>query len=86
MTDKRSVFEHLRGRLNPGGVLFGATILGAGVTHNPVGQRLLRLYNKTGIFTNEHDDLGALAENLSGVFRDYRLELRGRVALFSAHV
>lgn len=86
MQDKRSVFERLKLLLNSDGVVFGATILGEAVTHNAVGKTLMRVYNRTGIFTNERDSLGALEQNLKGVFGDCKLELRGRVALFSAHI
>lgn len=85
MADKRSVFERLKGQLNPGGVLFGSTILGRGVEHNLLGRGLMRIYNRAGIFTNEQDSLDALEKNLSSVFTTYQLEQCGRVAIFSAY-
>ena len=42
--------------LTPGGVFFGSTILGRDVPHNLLGRRLMRLYNRKGIFSNLADD------------------------------
>ena len=47
------------------GVLFGSTILGRGVRHNLLGRRLMRLYNRKGIFSNLDDDLRGLEQGLA---------------------
>ena len=48
--------SNLRPYLVSGGVFFGSTILGRGVEHNLLGRRLMRLYNRKGIFSNLEDD------------------------------
>jgi len=82
MTTKNKVFEYLKHHLNPKGIVFGSTILGKGVTHNFLGQRLIRVYNKKGIFSNTEDSLEILEHNLQENFTTFGLEQRGRVALF----
>ena len=47
------------------GVLFGSTILGRGVRHNLLGRRLMRLYNRKGIFSNLEDDQRGLEQGLA---------------------
>src|SRR5262249_34164386 len=54
---KGGVFQHLKPLLNPGGVMFGATLLHGGVRRNLAAKRLMAFYNSKGIFTNHHDDL-----------------------------
>jgi SAM-dependent methyltransferase len=80
---KGAVFLHLKALLNPGGVMFGSTLLSDGVHRGAAAKRLMALYNAKGIFTNEHDDLeglkAALSEHLAGV----HVEVVGCAALFS---
>jgi ubiquinone/menaquinone biosynthesis C-methylase UbiE len=77
------LFTQLQRFLKPsGGRLFGSTILGQGVRHNFVGQRLMRLYNKKGIFGNQFDSEDQLRHLLGQHFQRYELEVRGCVALF----
>ena len=80
---KGAVFRHLKPLLNPGGVMFGATLLHEGVQRNWAARRLMALYNSKGIFSNVQDDVEGLkrmlAQHLSGV----RVEIVGCVALFS---
>ena len=83
MAEKRIIFERLGARLRPGGVLFGATILDEGVWHNPAGQGLMALYNRTGVFSNRHDGVEALRANLRMIGEDIEIEIRGRVAVFA---
>jgi Methyltransferase domain len=65
------------------GVLFGSTILGRGVQHNLVGRRLMRLYNRKGIFSNLEDDLRGLEQALASQLTDVEVEVVGAVALFA---
>lgn len=67
MDDKSRVFAHLADWLAPGGVIFGTTILGAGVPHSPLARRFLGFYNRRGVFRNHEDSL----EGLIGVLRDH---------------
>lgn len=70
--------------LEPGGVLFGGTILGRGVPHTRLGRRLLRIYNRKGIFSNAEDDERGLERGLASRFEDVELEVVGAVGLFVA--
>lgn len=84
MAEKAVVFDHLKAWLAPGGVLFGASILGRGVPHNAAGRALLALYNRKGIFGNRDDDPAALEAALKARFGEVSLELVGCVALLVA--
>lgn len=75
---------NVRPYLEPGGVLFGSTILGGGVPHARIGRRLMRLYNAKGIFSNIDDDASALERGLASKLGDVEIEVVGAVALFAA--
>lgn len=70
--------------LAPDGVLFGATILGRGVRHNPAARALMAIYNRTGIFSNRDDGPADLRAGLDAAFDDVEMDIRGAVALFAA--
>jgi SAM-dependent methyltransferase len=78
-----TVVSNLRPYLASSGVLFGSTILGRGVTHNLLGRRLLRLYNKKGIFSNLEDDQRGLEQGLASELTDVEIEVVSTVALFA---
>lgn len=85
MQEKAVVFQHLKPWLNPGGVLFGTTILGKGIRHNLLARFLLKIYNRRGIFSNRQDDSATLEEILQANFGQYRIEkITGCVAFFTA--
>ena len=84
MKDKASVFGNLKALLFDGGSLFGSTILGKGVPHNMLGNKLMHFYNKKGIFTNLDDNIEELREALNTHFSNVEIELHGCVAIFSA--
>jgi len=75
---------NVRPYLESGGVLFGSTILGRGVTHTRIGRRLMKLYNARGIFSNAEDDERGLARGLATCLEDVEIEVVGTVALFTA--
>lgn len=81
---KAVVFANLHAALNPGGVLFGATILARGVRPNWLARRLMRLYNRKRIFCNADDGLDDLQAALAARFSIQTLAVRGCVALFAA--
>jgi SAM-dependent methyltransferase len=83
-TKAAAVVRNLAGRLKPGGVLFGSTILGRGVGHNALGRTLMRLYNRKGIFANLDDDPRGLERGLAAELGSVELEIVGAVALFTA--
>lgn len=75
---------NVRPHLERGGVLFGSTILGRGVTHTRIGRRLMSAYNAKGIFSNTDDDERGLERGLALAFATVQIELVGPVALFVA--
>jgi SAM-dependent methyltransferase len=85
LATKGIVFEHLKAGVDPGGVIFGSTLLAHGVVRSRAAQRLMQLYNRRGIFSNERDSLDALEAALQRHFQRYTLEVVGCVALFTGH-
>jgi hypothetical protein len=84
MGEKLRAVDHLRPLMRKGAVLFGATILGRGITANPAARALLRLYNAQGVFNNREDDVASLSEGLRQRFEEVAIEQEGCVALFRA--
>lgn len=84
MPEKGVVIEHTKAALSTDGVLYGATILGEGVTHNCFGRKLMKIYNKKGIFSNANDSENELRKILSEHFKNVNIKVFGTVALFSA--
>lgn len=80
----KDVSRFLGAHLTENGVLYGATILGSDVSHNWLGQKLMFVYNKKGVFGNADDTQTALATALSAYFSDINIRICGRVALFGA--
>ena len=81
---KAAIFGTLKHNLQPGGVLFGATILGDSAGHNGFGRKLMAVYNKKGIFGNRGDSEVGFEAHLREHFRDVTLKREGRVLLFRA--
>ncbi|MGH3351239.1 MAG: class I SAM-dependent methyltransferase [Nocardioides sp.] len=80
---KTVALDHVLPLLAPGGVVFGTTILGDPELHTGVGQRLMALYNRKGIFSNDDDTRADLDLALAKRFPRYELEVVGAVALFA---
>ena len=81
---KAVVFDHLQPLLNPGGTVFGATLLQGDVERSATARRLMAVYNAKGIFTNTEDDLAGLEVALADRFAEHTVEIVGCGALFSA--
>lgn len=81
---KATVFGEVAAQLRPGGVFFGSTILGQGVSHNAVGRALMSAYNRKGIFSNRADDAATLETCLRRYFPRVNVQVQGVVALFTA--
>jgi SAM-dependent methyltransferase len=81
---KAAIFGNLKHNLQPGGVLFGATILGDEADHNGFGRKLMAVYNKKGIFGNRHDTQLGFEAHLREHFRHVTLKREGCVLLFRA--
>jgi ubiquinone/menaquinone biosynthesis C-methylase UbiE len=81
---KSVVFDHLKPLLNPGGVIFGCTILNKGVTKSRSAQWTMNWLNMIKVFTNLQDDLEDLRTELSQRFEDNDVQVIGCMALFWA--
>ena len=84
--DKEIVFRNLKPLLNPGGVVFGTTILGKDVPHGLLAKQFLRSYNTTGIFSNTGDSYKDLQESLARNFPKCSTELIECVAFFAGRI
>jgi hypothetical protein len=84
MLAKTVAFEHARTALAPGGVLFGATVLGGGVEHTRLSRMALKGMNRRGVFSNLEDSLEDLDAGLGRVFDSHEVHVEGAAALFTA--
>ena len=84
MSTKAAVIEYAQGILNPGGWLFGSTILFRGVTRNALTTAVLKRTNRAGYMTNLDDDVATLQESLQENFETSTVEIVGCMALFRA--
>jgi SAM-dependent methyltransferase len=84
MADKAVVFDHLRPLLNPGGCVFGSTLLQGDVPRSAQARFLMKTYNRGGLFSNEQDTREALERALQQRFKESQVTVRGCVALFRA--
>jgi SAM-dependent methyltransferase len=80
---KGAAFANLKPLLNPGGVLFGSTVLRKGVPCGLRARAFMRLYNAGGVFSNLHDSLAGLTEALNNNFEHVQIDVIGCVAQFS---
>jgi ubiquinone/menaquinone biosynthesis C-methylase UbiE len=81
---KSVVFDHLKPLLNPGGVIFGCTILNKGVKKSRPAQWTMNWLNFIKVFTNLQDDLEDLRTELHKRFEDNDVQVIGCMALFWA--
>lgn len=81
---KAVVFEHLKVLLNPGGVLFGTTLLYGDVKRSFMATCIFWLNNLLGIMTNREDDPQGLKHSLEQHFAENHVEVVGCEALFWA--
>lgn len=86
MASKSVVFDHLLPYLEPGGVVFGSTLLQGDAPRSATAQRLMAFYNHKGIFSNTHDAEVTLRQALAQRFDEYQVKIIGCAALFSARV
>jgi 2-polyprenyl-3-methyl-5-hydroxy-6-metoxy-1,4-benzoquinol methylase len=86
IAEKAVLFDHLHPLMNPGATLFGSTILHNGVRKNRAAIRLMKFYNRKGIFSNSGDDLKSLEQSLHEHLDDISVRVVGCVALFSGRL
>lgn len=84
MERKALAIQNIARVLPPGGVLFGASVLGMSARHTRIGRVFLRAFNKRGAFDNLDDTEAGLREILERSFRTVKLEIIGGVAVFVA--
>jgi len=84
LSDKLSVLNNVDHLLSNNGTIFGSTILSQGVKKNHAAIKLMSIYNKKGIFSNSEDNIEDLESYLSINYTNYKVEVHGCVALFSA--
>lgn len=82
LTEKAIAFDHLFQLLNPGGVMFGTTLLTSGVKRNTCAKGLMKIYNHKGIFCNNQDSLVSLQTSLSQRFDNFSIDVVGCAAQF----
>jgi hypothetical protein len=85
-SQKVQVVSNLRSLLNPGAVVFGATILGDQAEHNTVGRLMMWGLNRTGVFSNRDDTVEILTAGLEEHLDQVSVEIVGRVALFAGRL
>jgi hypothetical protein len=76
------VFDNLCGFLHEKRILFGSSILGTDIQAPWLARRMMKIYNKKGVFSNEDDSLGAVMEGLQQRFKTFNVEVRGCVVIF----
>jgi len=84
MLDKEVVAKNLKPLLRPGGVLFGATVLGQGADAGVLYRVVNRAYNRAKIFCNAADNAGDLRTILARSFARVSVQVVGSMALFTA--
>jgi hypothetical protein len=87
LLSKGAAFRNLKPLLNShGGVIFGTTILGAGIKRNFLADILIQAYNSKGIFSNLNDNSDDLESVLRDNFRDFSIRIVGCVAFFVGRI
>lgn len=82
MKIKEIAIHNATSMLKPGGILFGATILGDEHLQSKLSRTLAGFYNKKGIFSNQEDTLVGLENALKTHLADVEIKVVGCVALF----
>jgi hypothetical protein len=90
LTKAQQVFNHLIPFLNPGGVLFGTTVLGKDQAYGPLGKLFMAVYNSpllpnSRVLDNKNDSLADLETVLAAHFGRYMVEQVGHVAIFAGY-
>jgi len=83
---KAVAFANIKPLVNPGGVVFGATMLYDGVKKNLLARRMMDDLNDRRVFTNTADDLEGLRWGLEQHLTDTHIEIVGTAALFWGRV
>lgn len=84
MEAKETAIRNAASALDPGGVLFGATVLGIEEHHSAPARAFLKVANRQGGFDNLNDTRDGLEDILSESFVDVEVAVVGSLALFAA--
>jgi SAM-dependent methyltransferase len=84
MANKATAIRNIAAVLEPGGVLFGGTVLGLEEHHTPQARLFLKFANKVGDFDNLGDTADGLREILEESFEDVEIDVLGSAAMFTA--
>ena len=84
MTEKAVIFDHAVPHLEDGATVFGSTILQGDAPRSGAARKLMQIYNRKGVFSNEADTQDTLRAELEKRFAEVKIERIGCVALFSA--
>jgi ubiquinone/menaquinone biosynthesis C-methylase UbiE len=84
MDNKATAIRNIAAVLEPGGVLFGGTVLGLEEHHTPQARLFLKGANKIGDFDNLGDTGDGLRRILEESFETVEVEVGGSAATFSA--
>jgi ubiquinone/menaquinone biosynthesis C-methylase UbiE len=84
MSNKATAIRNIAAVLEPGGVLFGGTVLGLEAHHTPQARAFLKFANKAGDFDNLGDTADGLRRMLEESFREVEIEVVGSAAMFTA--
>ena len=80
------VFDHAKQVMNPGGVVFGCTILNKGVKKGVAAKLMMQITNRKKVFSNLGDGPDDLKKELSKRFKNVRVNVIGCMAIFSARL
>lgn len=81
---KAAAIRNVAAKLDAGGALFGASVLGSPDVHHRLGRLVLRALNRAGVFSNLSDTEEGLRALLDEALVDVALERVGSVAIFVA--
>lgn len=84
--EKAAVFDHAKQVMNPGGVVFGCTILNKGVRKSVAAKLMMFMTNRKKVFSNIDDCFDDLKEELSKRFKTISINVIGCMAVFSARL
>jgi hypothetical protein len=84
MSNKAAAIRNVAAVLEPDGVLFGGTVLGASERHTPQARAVLWAFNRRGDFDNLGDTAEELRQILEESFQTVEVDVIGSVAHFTA--
>ena len=84
MARKAAAIRNIAAVLAPGGMLFGATVLGLGGDQTRLSRAVLRLFNRRGAFDNLGDTEAGLRTILEASFENVDISVAGAIAIFVA--